>query len=69
MALTGPNTHPIVPLATSHFSTLSQMPWGLLGFDETPFVGRPLSAHDRNGLAEAVNEALRRIDEEVEKKK
>ena len=45
------------------------MPWGLLGFDETPFVGRPLSAHDRNGLAEAVNEALRRIDEEVEKKK
>lgn len=61
--------YPIVPLATSHFSTLSRMPWGLLGFDETPFVGRPLSAHDRNGLAEAVNEALRRIDEEVEKKK
>lgn len=53
----------VVLSADSYEKIESKLPWSQLGFDEVPFIGKPLRDASNNDYEEAINEAMKMIDD------
>jgi len=53
----------IVVLSADSYEEINKLPWSQLGLDEVPFTGKPLRDASNNDYEEAINEAMKMIDD------
>jgi len=53
----------VVLSADSYEEIKEKLPWSQLGYDKVPFVGKPLRDASNSDYEEAINEAMKRIDD------